>query len=171
MERRDWEAAAELEPRTPDYLEWDRYAWPEALSWYARGLGLVHTGDVEGAREAEVHMAELRDTARDTGEDAMATYIEVDRLILDAWIRMSEGEAEAALELARDAAELEATVEKHPITPGALLPPWEVLGELHLELDEPNEALTAFESGLEVWPERLRSLEGVERAREALQDR
>jgi tetratricopeptide (TPR) repeat protein len=164
VERRAWEEAAELQPREPDYLEWDRYHWPEALSWYARGLGAAHTGDIEEARAAESRMIELRDAASGAGEDAFATYIEVDRLILSGRIAHLQGDSDQAVSLTREAAELEQTVEKHPITPGALLPPYEALGDLLAELDRPADALDAYEAGLEVWPKRYHSLVGAARA-------
>ncbi len=164
VERRAWEEAVEVEPREPDYLEWDQYFWPEALSWYALGLGAVHTGDQEGAREAEARMIELRDAASDAGEAAFSTYIEVDRLILSGRIAHAEGDANRAVALTREAAELEQTVEKHPITPGALLPPYEALGGLLAELGQPADALAAYEAGLDVWPNRYHSLLGAARA-------
>jgi tetratricopeptide (TPR) repeat protein len=153
-----------LEPREPDYLEWDRYFWPEALSWYARGLGAAHTGNLEEAQEAEARLMELRDAAAGSGETAFAAYIEVDRLILSGRISHAQGDSDRAVALIREAAELEQTVEKHPITPGALLPPYEAKGDLLAELDRPTEALAAYEAGLDVWPKRYRSLLGAARA-------
>ncbi len=167
VERRAWDEAEELEPREPDYLEWDRYFWPEALSWYARGLGAAHTGNLEEAQSAEARMMELRDTAAESGETAFATYIEVDRLILSGRISHAQGDSDRAVALIREAAELEQTVEKHPITPGALLPPYEAKGDLLAELDRPTEALAAYEAGLDVWPKRYRSLLGAARAAQA----
>ncbi len=164
IERRAWEEAAELEPRQPDYLEWDQYFWPEALSWYGRGLGAVHTGDLESAQAAEARMMELRDAASEAEEAAFATYIEVDRLILSGRIAHAQGDADRAVALTTEAAELEQTVEKHPITPGALLPPYEALGDLLAELDRPADALAAYEAGLDVWPKRYHSLVGAARA-------
>jgi tetratricopeptide (TPR) repeat protein len=164
VERRAWGEAAELGPREPDYLEWDRYFWPEALSWYARGLGAVHTGDLEEGRSAEARMIELRDAASEAGEAAFSTYIEVDRLILSARISHAQGDSDRAVALTQEAAELEQTVEKHPITPGALLPPYEAKGDLLAELDRPAEALAAYEAGLDVWPKRYHSLLGAARA-------
>ena len=167
IERRDWEAAANLVRGEPGYLDWDRYEWPQAIAWFAPGLGAVMTGDVEAAREAEARMAQLRDRSLEAGEQAYATYIEVDRLILAGRIAWAEGDEEEAVALTEEAAQLEGTVEKHPVTPGALLPPYEALGDLLLDLEHPDEALAAYESGLEVWPKRYRSLLGAARAAEA----
>ncbi len=170
LERRAWDEAARITPREPGYLQWDRYLWPEALSWFARGLGAVHSGDLAGAREAEARMDELRRRARDAGEGRFATYIDVDRLILSGWIAHAEGESRVAVERIREATELEGTVEKHPVTPGALLPPYEALGDLLMELDRPAEALSAYQASLEIWPGRYHSVLGAARAARASGD-
>lgn len=164
VERRDWEAAARVEPRTPADLSWDAYPWPEAMAWLARGLGRAHTGDLDAARAAEERMRELEESTRLGGEETMATYIGVDRLILVGRIAHAAGDDEQAIELLERAAELEATVQKHPVTPGALLPPYEGLGDLLAELDRPAEALEAYEASLAVWPKRYNSLLGAARA-------
>lgn len=164
LERRAWDEAARITPREPTYLAWDRYGWPEALSWFARGMGAAHTGDLATARQAADRMAEIRRAAEDAGEGSFATYIEVDRLILSGRIAHAEGDAATAIERTREAAELEQTVQKHPVTPGALLPPYEALGDLLMDLDRPGEALDAYESSLESCPLRYQSLLGAARA-------
>jgi tetratricopeptide (TPR) repeat protein len=170
VERRQWAEAAALEPRSPDYLPWDKALWAEGLSWLARGLGAFHTGDLDRAREAEARLAALRDQARSGGEQGFATYIEIDRLILAGWIARAQNEPEQAVELIRAAAELEGTVEKHPVTPGALLPAYEALGDLLLDLDRPGEALEAYRASSEVWPGRFNTLLGAARAAAAAGD-
>jgi len=168
VERRAWAEAAAIEPRAPASLSWDRYTWPEAISWFARGVGAARSGDLAAARDAEARMTALRDRASDTGERDFATYIEVDRLVLSGWMAHAEGDAETAIERMRAATELEATVQKHPVSPGALLPPYEALGDLLLELERPAEALAAYESSLETWPGRYNTLLGAARAAAAV---
>jgi len=161
VEQRDWERAAYLEPRTPDYLPWDASPWAEGLTWYARGLGAVHTGDLITAKEAEQRMGELRDVAEERGDDNMVAYIETERLVLAGRIALEEGDEEMAIELTRSAAEMEGSVEKHPVTPGALQPPWEALGDLYMDLGHPAEALSAYETSDDIWPGRLNTLMGA----------
>jgi hypothetical protein len=169
VERRQWAEAAALEPRSPDYLPWDSALWAEGLSWLARGLGALHGDDLEGAREAEGKLVALRDQARSGGEQGFATYIEIDRLILAGWIE-AQDDPEDGVRLVRSAAELEGTIEKHPVTPGALLPPYEALGDLLLDLGRPGEALQAYRASGEVWPGRFNTLLGAARAAAAAGD-
>jgi tetratricopeptide (TPR) repeat protein len=170
VERRDWETAAALEPRSPAYAPWDASRWPEGMSWFARGLGGVHTGRLEIAREAEGRLAALRDKARAEDDEHFATYLEVDRKILAGWMANAEGQAEEAVRLMRAAAKLERTVEKHPVTPGALLPPNEALGDLLLELGRPDEAVEAYLASNRLWPGRFNTLLGAARSARAAGD-
>ncbi|ANB01797.1 hypothetical protein [Ectothiorhodospira sp. BSL-9] len=166
VERRDWEAAAAIEPRVPDYIAWENFHWAEGLSWFARGLGAVHTGDLEAAREAEQRLADLAEGAESAPDERFSIYIEADRRILAGFIAHAEGDNEGAVELMRTAGELESSVEKHPVTPGALFPPYEALGELLLALDRPGEALSAFERSDGMWPGRYNTLIGAVHAAE-----
>lgn len=167
VEARDWKAAAAIKPRVPDYVGWDAFPWPEGISWFARGLGAVHTGDLTTAREAEQRLAALRESAKSAADRRFSTYIEVDRLILAGWIAKADNKPELAIGRMRSAGELEATAEKHPVTPGALLPPYEALGDLLLALDQPQEALAAYERSDGSWPQRYNTLSGAVRAAEA----
>lgn len=164
VERQDWERAAKLEPRTPDYLPWDASLWAEGLTWFARGLGAVHIGDLDAAKDAQQKLIDLRDRAKTDGADDMASYIEIDSNVLAGRIAHAEGDHEKAVELTRTAADLESTVEKHPVTPGALLPPNEALGNLYLELERPKEAFDAYEASDAIWPGRYNTLLGAARA-------
>ncbi|MGF1671207.1 MAG: tetratricopeptide repeat protein [Balneolaceae bacterium] len=161
VEQRDWVRAANLEPRTPDYLPWDASPWAEGLTWYARGLGAVHTGDLDGARKANQRLIELRGIAENRGDDNMAAYIETERRVLEGRIAFAEGDEQKAVDIIRSAAKLEASVEKHPVTPGALQPPWEALGDLYMDLNQPEEALAAYETSDNIWPGRLNTLMGA----------
>ena len=73
--------------------------------------------------------------------------------------------------MVRSAADLEDTTEKHPVTPGAIVPARELLGDLLLELNKPREALKEFEASLVVSPNRFNGLYGAARAAELSGDR
>jgi len=167
VEQRQWDNAITLQPGTPGYLPWETAFWPLGLTWFARGIGGVHEDNLDLAREAEQQLEHLRDQARVGGEELDATYIEVDRRILAGWIAHAAGDAKKAVQLIRSATELERTVEKPPVSPGSLLPPYEALGDLLMDMDCPVEALEAYERSDAIWPGRFNTLLGAARAANA----
>jgi len=64
----------------------------------------------------------------------------------------------------RSAADLDDATEKHPVTPGSILPAREQFGELLLELGRPDEALAEYEASLKRAPRRLAGLYGAGKA-------
>ena len=167
VERRAWKEALAVIPRTPESVLWERFWWAESLSWFARGLGAVHEGDAREAEQAEHRMTEMRDAALRAGETGFANYIEIDRLVLAAWRAHEAGQNVLAETLGREAVRLEASTQKHPVTPGALYPAQEALGDLLLKVGRAQDALSAFEGSLTTWPARFNSLVGAARAARA----
>jgi hypothetical protein len=66
---------------------------------------------------------------------------------------------------------LEDSTEKHPVTPSPIFPAREMLGELLLELDYPEQALMEFETSRQREPYRFNSIYGAARAAELSGDR
>jgi hypothetical protein len=163
LERQDWKAAARLEPRVPADLPWDRFPAMEAITQFAVALGAARSGDQAASQRAIARLAELRSAAAPSSP-YWAKQIEVQRIAAEAWLEFAAGRNEAALAAMRQAAELEATTDKHPITPGELLPANELLGDMLLELKRPKEALAAYQAALQRSPGRRNALRGVERA-------
>jgi tetratricopeptide (TPR) repeat protein len=60
-----------------------------------------------------------------------------------------------------EAARLEESVDKNPVTPGSVLPARELLGEMLLLSGDPEQAIKAFESSLQTAPNRFNSLYGA----------
>lgn len=58
-----------------------------------------------------------------------------------------------------EASDKEDALEKHPVTPGSVVPARELLGEMLLELYENSEAVDAFERDLKVNPNRANALD------------
>jgi tetratricopeptide (TPR) repeat protein len=167
LERRDWEAASALEPRTPDSLDWDRFPWPEAVTWFARSLGAAHQQRYEDGGAAVQNLVRLEGAASAAGEDLFARSIRVLRLGASAWLAQTRGDAERARALMTEAAELEAATPKHAVTPAPTLPAFELLGDMLLVQERPAEALAAYERSLQLYPERFNGLLGAARAAHA----
>ena len=59
------------------------------------------------------------------------------------------------------AADLEDKTEKHPVTPGEVMPARELLGDMFLHLKKWDSALTAYEADLQKHPNRFNGLYGA----------
>ena len=90
--------------------------------------------------------------------------MDIQREIATAWSTLAEGKQQEALSQMRHAAEHEDSTDKHPVTPGVILPARELLGEMLLELKKPAEALVEFEGTLRTAPNRYNALSGAARA-------
>jgi tetratricopeptide (TPR) repeat protein len=88
-------------------------------------------------------------------------------LAASAWIAQAKGEKETALKLMRAAADLEDGSEKHIAMENRLYPMRELLGDLLLEQQQPELALTEYETSLTSTPNRLRGLYGGAKAANA----
>ncbi len=163
VERHQWAEAAALAV-SPDTFPGGRWAWTEANLHFARALGLSHTGKTEAARTEVQKLASLRDTLTEVNDKYWADQVEIQRESAEAWIRLAESRREEALRQMRSAAEHEDATDKHPVTPGVILPARELLGEMLLELNKPAEAMVEFEATLRTFPNRFNSLSGAARA-------
>ena len=92
-----------------------------------------------------------------------AKQVEIARQVASAWVAYAEGKPEESLKLMRAAADLDDATDKHPVTPGAILPAREQLGELLLELKQPAAAMQEFEASLQRAPNRFNGLYGAAR--------
>jgi tetratricopeptide (TPR) repeat protein len=171
LERRKWTEAAELKMVPADF-PWPRFAWAEAITHFARAIGAARSGDGDHARIEIEKLREIEDRiagAKDNYD--WATQVDIQRRAAAAWLAKAGGQNEDALRLMRSAADLEDSTEKHPVTPGAILPARELLGDLLLELNRPSEALTEYERSLTNSPNRLNGLYGAGRAAQLAGDR
>jgi tetratricopeptide (TPR) repeat protein len=173
LERRDWAAAAALTPPQVE-LSWQRFPYAPAVSYFARALGAARAGQLDQARAAlgkldEIHAGLVKTPI--AGPYDWTGEVESMRLAASAWLALAEGKKDEALKLARTGADLDERVGKHPVTPGAMLPPRELLGDMLLELNRPAEALPEYEASLRSAPNRFNSLYGAARAAELSGDK
>jgi hypothetical protein len=160
IERRHWSEAASLELR-PAMFPWNRYAWPEATLRFARAIGAARSGHPGEAQKDLERIEVLRKSLADAKQTYWANLVEILRLESAAWMARGSGKNEEALQLMRSAATLEDSTDKHPVTPGSLLPAHEQLGDLLLDLEQPAAALRQYEASLLDAPNRFNSLYGA----------
>ncbi len=165
LERRNWAEAATLTSLHESNLK-----WPSGLTSFTRGYGLARLGDAAGARRELVALETVEREMAQLKDPFWSDYIEALRRGLQAWIAHTDGHESEALTLMRSAANLEDATEKHPVTPGSMLPMRELLGELLLEQHDGKHALLEYETALRLAPHRLAALYGAGRAAEASGD-
>ena len=167
LERRMWSEAAALE--LPDNVAGlaplDQFTWAQAHIHFARAVGSARGGDPVAARLEVDRLRAIEEAiVVPAGTYDWKTQVSIARQVAEGWLAYSEGRKEEALAIMRAAADLDDSAEKHPVTPGAILPAREQLGEMLLELGRPGEALSEYEASLKRAPRRLAGLYGAARA-------
>jgi tetratricopeptide (TPR) repeat protein len=168
LERGDWSGAAGLADPISEEMA-TRFPYAAAIPAYGRAIGAARSGDPALAERQIARLAALRDqlaAAPPPGPYDWAGHVEVTRLAAAGLLEQARGRTDEAIRLLEEAADLDTRVGKHPVTPGTVLPPRELLAELLLETGRASEALAAFEATLVETPNRLRSLAGAARAAE-----
>ncbi|MGH7636899.1 MAG: hypothetical protein ACREOK_04540 [Gemmatimonadaceae bacterium] len=155
LEREAWTEAAALK------LPVGAAAYVRAITHFARGIGAARSGNAAAAQIELDSLASLKAQLDKAGDSYWATIVEAQRLATSAWIALGTRDTSRALDLARSAADLEETVEKHPVTPGPILPSRELHADMLLQLGRSAEALEAYEKTLTREPRRLRTLHGA----------
>ena len=165
MERGRWAEAAAIEPRPT------RFPQTDAMIHFARAIGAARTGNAAQARAETEKLGNLRETLQQNKDAYWAEQVEIQRRAAAAWTARAEGKSDDALALMRSAAELEATTEKHNISPGPIVLARELLGDMLLEMQQPAKAIAEYEAALTMAPNRFKALYALGRAAELSGDR
>jgi tetratricopeptide (TPR) repeat protein len=162
IERRQWSDAAQLVSvdGAPTQVL--------AVTLWARSVGLARSGNPAAAQQEIEKLRSAYEKFRATGDDYWATQVHVQINEALAWVARVEGKTDDALKLMRAAADEEDAIEKRPVTPGAIVPAREQLGDLLLETNHPQEALKEFERALTMTPQRRGASTGLAHAREMI---
>jgi hypothetical protein len=165
LERHRWDEAMELQLH-PKELAWERFPQAEAITVFARALGAARSGKAAAVQQDAARLKALHDALVADGQTYWAEQVEMQRQVVAAWVARAAGKTDEAVKLMRHAVTLEEATEKHPVTPGPLVPARELLGELLLEVKQPAPAFQAFEASQRSEPNRFKGLYGAARAAE-----
>lgn len=164
LEQQLWEEAASLEIGSPDILNWDDYPGALALMHYARGLGAARTGDLSAAERERDSIRDAVSRLDEQGDRYWSHMTGALADAVDAWILYENGETDRALRAMKDAADREDAMDKHPITPGEVLPIRELYAEMLMMEGQLADASEAYQASLERTPNRKNALSGTEKA-------
>ncbi|KHL69030.1 TPR repeat [Pseudomonas flexibilis] len=134
---------------------------------FARGLGAARSGNPGAARADVERLQALQTAMRQNNLGYWADQAEIQIRAVNAWIAQAENRPDDALRLMREAADLEEASDKHPVTPGNVVPSRELLAELLVVQKQPAEAFAEFERSLQRDPNRLRATKGAMEAAKA----
>ncbi|HXM22608.1 MAG TPA: hypothetical protein VN948_15230 [Terriglobales bacterium] len=161
LELGNWQEASALRVRR------DAVDWTQAITWMAIGVGSAHSGNLERAAQAEQTLASLRDAVAKENNVYWSSQVEVQRREVAGWIAEKGGKAAEAIATMRSAADLEESMDKNAVTPGAVIPAREMLAELLLKENHPQDSLAEYEAVLKISPNRFNALFGAASAADA----
>jgi tetratricopeptide (TPR) repeat protein len=168
LEQKLWEEAAQLEPYQPAAVDWNNYPGATALFYYARGLGAARSGDLVLAKVERDKIHEAVEQMREAGNVYWAYMTQALEKAVGAWVLYEEGETQEALALMSEAADLEESMDKHPITPGEVFPVRELYADMLYQDGQLEEAKENYEKSIERTPNRRNAMKGVEESITAL---
>jgi tetratricopeptide (TPR) repeat protein len=146
----------------PAKFPWEKFSWQKAIIHFSRVLGAVHNGKMAEAKKELQNLKALHNIlSKEKNMSREAAQVAVQINTSEAWIQYKEGNSDKALDLMTTAADMEDGTEKHPVTPGEVLPARELLGDMLLEMNKPALALEAYKSVLKTHPNRLNGLYGA----------
>jgi tetratricopeptide (TPR) repeat protein len=161
LEKRLWDKAATMEISPPGF-PWEKFAWQKAIIHFTRVLGLVHLGKT---KEAEIELQNLKglhaSLIKQKTMAREASQVEVQIKSAEAWLQYKAGNKTTALEAMTTAATMEDATEKHPVTPGEIIPARELLADMLMEMGDYESALKNYKEVLRTHPNRFNGLYGA----------
>jgi hypothetical protein len=158
LEKGDWKAAAALG------LPEEGTGVAPALTRFARAIGAARSGHPDAARPEVAALDSIAGQLDGRKETYWARVVRIKRDAAESWRLFATGDTTRGLALARAAADTEAVTDKHPVTPGELLPARELEADMLLAAGRPTDARAAYLATLKREPGRARSVFGAARA-------
>ena len=140
----------------------------EAVEFFDSLAGAARAGDIDQAR---LELATIIKLQAEAPEDLLPYWreeLQVHVDVVSSWISLAEGDTESALQLAEAAANREDAVDKHPVTPGEVLPARELYADMLYQTGDYIEALENYQRVLASSPNRLNALLGAAQTAERL---
>ena len=160
LENKLWKEAAVVEPHDKDF-DWKDHQWQKAILVFTRLLGSANTGNVEAAKTELAELNKIQQQLTSLKDTYKANQVAIQAKSGEAWILFKQNKNEEALKLMAMAADMENKTEKHPVTPGEVLPARQLYADMLLEMNEPGKALVEYEADLKKHPNRFNSINGA----------
>jgi hypothetical protein len=168
LERGRWDEAIALPVRPAP--EWRS---TEAITHFARAIGAARSGDTTLLRTEIKALNDIEQVLLAAGgpQAYWANQVGIQVRAVASWhALLADHDTSGALAKAQAAADEEDRTQKHPVTPGAVVPTRELYADLLLAVGRPGVAAQAYATSLQNAPGRARSLFGLARAAELAGD-
>lgn len=156
LEMRQWSDAAALEP-APGLPAHD-----QMITYWARTIATAQQGDVEATRANAKKFDAAVEATRNSKDAYMLEGPGFSRKEVHAWLNFAEKKNDDALREMREVADLQDKVGKQEVD----IPAREMLADMLMTLNRPQEALTEYEAALKTDPNRFHGLAGAAHAAE-----
>jgi tetratricopeptide (TPR) repeat protein len=161
LERRQWREALGLQPSAgapPDV---------QLVTYWGRAVAAGHLHDAVAAQDALTHYDELLEAARKGPRPYIVDRLKDEHQLVQAWAAYAAGNSHDAVRLLRAVADDQDKVGKAETE----LPAREMLADMLLDLQRPQEALTEYEISLRTDPNRFNGLYGAAQAATLVQQK
>jgi len=156
LETRNWKAAEALIP--PAGAE----PGQKSVTYWAQAIGAGHLRDSKAAGEAVKQYDAMLEAVRKGDQAFRAEGMETNRDEATAWMEFAKGNNDEALALLRKVADKQDKLGKGETE----LPAREMLADMLLEMNRPQEALAEYQDSMKVDPNRFNGLAGAAHAAE-----
>ena len=156
LEMRHWPDAAALEPAPNATVDL------QMITYWARTMASARMGDAEATRRNVQKFNEAEDATRKSKFAYSLEGPQTARGEVDAWLAFAEKRNDDALRLMRQVADTQDKVGKREVD----IPAREMLADMMLELNQPENALLEYEKSMKIDPNRFNGLAGAARSAE-----
>jgi len=155
LELRQWKKALTVQPVGPR-------PYVQSTAYWAYAVAAGHLHDAAAARQALDQYAAAVEVTRKSDKPYRAKYLERNQNEARAWLAFAEGKNEEAVTRMRSVAEEQDAKGKGEVE----LPAREMLADMLLETNHPQQALAEYERAMKTDPGRFNGLAGAARAAE-----
>jgi len=157
LELRRWADAASLQP-VEGALPGDL-----SITYWARAIGAARSGKVDQAHKDLARMESIQKELMAKNRKGLADSVGRDRAEAAAWLAHAENKSDEALKTLGDLADREEKLGDEPRG----IPAREMLADMLMEMNRPQQALAAYQADLKFSPNRFNGLAGAASAAEA----
>ena len=154
IELRRWKEAAALNPKMASQPQ------NVAEVYWARAVGSGHLREAAATRRELAQYDAMVEAVKKSADAYMAQYMKDGRDEIRAWVAFAEGRNERAAQIMREVADKQDKIGKGEVE----IPAREMLADILLESNRPQEALTEYEQSMKIDPNRFNGLYGAARA-------